>query len=61
MLLIAGQPLKEKYVKYGPFVVENEEQLFQAFDDYRKGKNGFEGAREWSSEIRHLSKKGKKN
>ena len=29
----------------------------QAFDDYSKAKNGFEGADTWKSKIRDLKKK----
>lgn len=50
-VLIAGQPLEQKIVQYGPFVVTSQEEVMQAFEDYREGKNGFEGAPEWKSEI----------
>jgi len=50
-VLIAGQPLDQKIVQYGPFVVTSQEEVMQAFEDYREGKNGFEGAPEWKSDI----------
>jgi hypothetical protein len=37
-LLYAGQPLREPVVAYGPFVMNTEEQIRQAFQDYREGK-----------------------
>lgn len=42
VLLIAGQPLKERIVQYGPFVMNSEEEIHQAFSDYRAGH--FSGA-----------------
>ncbi len=37
-LLIAGKPLNEPIVKYGPFVMNTEEEIEQAIHDFRKGK-----------------------
>ena len=37
-LLIAGQPLKEPIVQYGPFVMNTQEQILQTIDDYREGR-----------------------
>lgn len=42
VLLIAGQPLRERIVQYGPFVMNSEEEIHQAFSDYRAGR--FNGA-----------------
>ena len=50
-VLIAGEPLKQKVVQYGPFVVNTQEQARQAVMDYQMGRNGFEGAPGWKSEI----------
>lgn len=50
-VLIAGEPLDQPIVSYGPFVVTSQEEVYQAFEDYQTGKNGFEGAQEWKSEI----------
>jgi len=36
-LLIAGRPLKEPIAQYGPFVMNSNEQIFQAVEDYRRG------------------------
>ncbi len=35
----------------GPFVMNSQEEVFQAFEDYRDGKNGFERASGWTSQI----------
>ena len=58
-ILLAGKPLNEPIANYGPFVLSNQEQLYQAFDDFQTGKNGFEGARNWRSEIRDLKHRSK--
>ena len=42
MLIIAGQPLKEPIAQYGPFVMNSNEEIFQAVRDYEAGK--FEAA-----------------
>ncbi|KAL9106074.1 MAG: hypothetical protein Q9227_008860 [Pyrenula ochraceoflavens] len=50
-LLIAGQPLNQKVVQYGPFVMNTQEEVYQAMMDYQSNSNGFERARGWRSEI----------
>lgn len=37
-LLIAGQPLHEPIAQYGPFVMNTNEQIFQAVEDFRAGR-----------------------
>ncbi len=37
-LLIAGRPLKEPIAQYGPFVMNSNEQIFQAVEDFRAGR-----------------------
>jgi quercetin 2,3-dioxygenase len=37
-VLIAGKPLREPVVQYGPFVMNTREQIEQAIDDYRSGR-----------------------
>ena len=38
LILIAGKPLKESIVQYGPFVMNTKEQIIQAVEDYRAGR-----------------------
>ena len=37
VLLIAGQPLAEPIVQYGPFVMNTQEEIMKAIHDYRSG------------------------
>ena len=37
-LLIAGRPLREPIAQYGPFVMNNNEQIAQAVEDFRAGR-----------------------
>jgi quercetin 2,3-dioxygenase len=39
-LLLGGQPLNETVFAYGPFVMNNEQQIRQCFADYQSGKMG---------------------
>lgn len=36
-LLLAGQPLREPVVQYGPFVMNTQEEIDRALSDYRNG------------------------
>jgi len=38
MIIVAGRPLGEPIVQYGPFVMNTEAQIQQALDDYRHGR-----------------------
>ena len=37
-LLLAGRPLREPVVQYGPFVMNTREEIEQALADYRDGR-----------------------
>ena len=39
-LLIAGRPLGEPIAQYGPFVMNTQEQIFEAVRDYQQGRFG---------------------
>ena len=49
-VLIAGEPIKEPVVQYGPFVMNSREEIDDTFRDYQFGRNGFEKAPKWKSE-----------
>jgi redox-sensitive bicupin YhaK (pirin superfamily) len=40
ILLIAGLPLNEPVAHYGPFVMNTQEEIYQAIEDYRNGRMG---------------------
>jgi redox-sensitive bicupin YhaK (pirin superfamily) len=50
-ILVAGLPLDQKIVQYGPFVVNSQEEVYQALMDYQTFTNGFERAKGFESEI----------
>ena len=40
MLFMSGEPIGEEIVTHGPFVMNNETQIMEAYRDYRMGKMG---------------------
>ena len=40
VLLVAGRPLGEPIAQYGPFVMNTEEEIYQAVSDFRDGRLG---------------------
>ncbi|KAJ6941290.1 hypothetical protein NC651_007159 [Populus alba x Populus x berolinensis] len=49
-VLIAGQPINEPVVQYGPFVMNTQAEIDQTIEDYHYSKNGFEMAKYWRSQ-----------
>ncbi|OCK82674.1 RmlC-like cupin [Lepidopterella palustris CBS 459.81] len=50
-ILVAGLPLDQPIVQYGPFVLNTRDEVIQAMRDYQSFSNGFERAEGWESEI----------
>jgi len=40
LILVAGRPLKQPIVQYGPFVMNTKEEIYQALADFRDGRLG---------------------
>ena len=40
LLLIGGIPLNEPIARYGPFIMNTQQEIYQAIEDYRSGKLG---------------------
>ena len=51
IVIVAGLPLDQKVVQYGPFVLTSQQEVQQAMFDFSTHSNGFERGRHWHSEI----------
>ncbi|GMK53577.1 hypothetical protein CspeluHIS016_0101630 [Cutaneotrichosporon spelunceum] len=51
LVLVAGEPLDQPMVLQGPFVSTTRDGAAQALHDYQNGRNGFEKALGWRSDI----------
>ncbi|KAK6934531.1 Pirin, C-terminal domain [Dillenia turbinata] len=51
-VLVAGEPLREPVVQYGPFVMNTQEEINRTIEDYDGCVNGFEKAKYWRSQAR---------
>jgi redox-sensitive bicupin YhaK (pirin superfamily) len=40
VIVLAGRPLREPVVRYGPFVMNTKSEIITAFDDYQSGRMG---------------------
>ena len=40
VLLISGQPIDESIVGHGPFVMNSQQEILQAMDDFNNGRFG---------------------
>ena len=50
-IVIAGTPLDQPVVQYGPFVQTSREGIMKAMTDFQTASNGFERSLNWESEI----------
>ncbi len=60
LIWLSGIPLSEPMVHKGPFVMNTQEQIDQAYEDFEKMQNGFERRANFSSKIKAIVEANKK-
>jgi len=53
-IIIFGQPLNEPIARYGPFVMNTQNEINETFKDFQQARNGFEGANAWESKNQYI-------
>ena len=51
ILVLSGKPINEPIVQYGPFVMNTQKEIFEAFQDYQEGN--FAKKAKISSQAKH--------
>ena len=41
LLILSGEPIKEKVTQYGPYVMNTQTEIMEAMRDYQQGKMGY--------------------
>ena len=41
LLILSGEPIKEKITQYGPYVMNTQTEIMEAMRDFQQGKMGY--------------------